>query len=281
MRKGIAKRMLGLLVLAVVVIFMGSTTAIGLLGKGQIEFIMENVARNELRESTSYSKLLSSPRCLSTGKVGVMDQYLLDLKNGTPRLDCVYHPGLWTYVEINDTDNNRKYVFGSPGVKQIIEREHELDSGKDVEEGAKDYSKEEFKVGIKDGDDIRLGIMDIYYLRPPTTLVSISRAAHIAWEEDSTINNFPIRGPRDDFILNFTENGICEDIGIGDSVFGGSAEVVCRDIPMSWVIKEIRAGSPDERGEQEFTLHVEKERMDCGGVERDFLNFTVTKINPP
>lgn len=267
------------MIVTVVVVSMVGIIAFGLLATGKTDFLNENVARNELREATSYSKLLASSKCLSTGEVGIMDHNLMELNNGTPRMDCVYHPSLWTYIVINDTEENDKYIFGSPGVKSIIDRSKKVD-GEDVEKNAKNSGHEEFKVGIKEGGEVRLGLMDIYYLRPPTTLVSISRAAHIAWENESSINNFPIMGPKEKFTLTFNETGVCETINPGTANYFGPDEqnTVCRDIPMSWIVKKIHVKSEGKRGQQTFNLHVEKVKM-CAG--RTFLNFTVTELVPP
>lgn len=68
--------------------------------------------KNELRMKGIYSKILSSPKCLSTGEVGILNDTLLTDKDGQD-LSCVNLPNFKTYTEVNIPSEGTEYNFGN------------------------------------------------------------------------------------------------------------------------------------------------------------------------
>jgi hypothetical protein len=71
------------------------------IAKGTMQSIHEGEEAGRIRLKTTdlYTKIISSPDCLSTGEIGILDQRLLEEKNGN-RLKCAYLPSFKLYTEV-------------------------------------------------------------------------------------------------------------------------------------------------------------------------------------
>lgn len=243
-----------------------------------IDLLKLGQARGKLRQSTIASKLTASRDCFSTGEMGVLSKEVLDRKNGTDFINCAYLPRIWTYVEVNDFVTGDRYVFGRDDCPAIINRSAFVD-GEYIERDVKNPDYETFKVAIKDRSEIRPGNMIITFLKRPTTLVSISKACHVAWKEldIGEYREFEIMGPKNvAFNISFGEEEVCEEIkpGGGFTGFDNGPNRVCRKIPTNWFYQDVHV---EEGGGRPFTLRIEKINMSCGGGGKwsTLLNFSV------
>ncbi len=126
--------------------------------------------RGRIDASANFGRVVSSPNCLSTGEMGVLNKTLLEGKNGTEVLECSYHPALWEYIEVENLENGKKYYFGAEGASEKENREMGVDY--------------DIKLSIEDCDGNReLAEGSFYYRHNPDPVTRLSEAAHIAIDE--------------------------------------------------------------------------------------------------
>ena len=155
---------------------------------------VEGIERTQgrLQGSAAYTRLLSYPNFVSTGEIGVFDKSSLDSKNGTEKLEELYNPSLWIYIEIENTENDDKYIFGTPGPKKATEEWIAEDGYMSTWDDEDEMSfwdhmsaKYSTMVNIDTGDGFDLAKLHFYFRQIPDPVLSLKRGAHIAKEEGS------------------------------------------------------------------------------------------------
>jgi hypothetical protein len=132
---------------------------------------------------TILNHVITSQTCLGTGKVGVLNESLLDEKNGT--IPCTELPNFNYRVQVNDTKNDLVWEFG-PNL-----------AGK----------PKEFYVAIqKDGEVVPGYIYFWHVYQEDDILLLAATLAEQAWYRGEAIRGFV---PDGHFTLEFKEDEIC------------------------------------------------------------------------
>ncbi len=147
--------------------------------------------QGRLQSSAAHTRLLSHPDFISTGEIGVFDESLLNSKNGTEKLEELYNPSLWIYVEIENMENDDKYIFGTPGPLKATEgwltEDGNMDTWEDEEMSSWDHVVGRYStlVNIDTGDGFDLAKLYLYFRQIPDPMIKLKEGIHIAREEGS------------------------------------------------------------------------------------------------